>query len=383
MQHREITRLNVEYRDGDAKGQGAVISMNWLSRHEGSASGHQVKLNELGIFSRQQIEELCRGFWNRAASRITLASCSQRSIFQEDKDCAASINEIRADSAQLVASIFDDVAIEIIWELARECRILAIQTNLMLVPWETLVNPILRNGQFLCQLCVVSRIYMSPEREAVFLPEQTSKHQTASYVDAELDSSWKKGKDRLSYLYHSTARYTTPQIFKDVRKLFEHMRDVRFINWICDNTFEKETKLDRLRLAEDIFCTPRTLMTDMLSSSSVVLLLTCGQFNIASASADKAGASEPIAALLACRSGCTVVCPLVPIDQLLGLRLMRLSLYHNSSEWSALSLSESGSIQVADIFEHFNNQGMFGSSSLFGMAILFFGIYGRATAELW
>lgn len=382
MDRRDISRLSIELRN--AAECGPVISMSWLTRSETAAFSHEIALRDKDINNAAKIDELCRSFWNEAERRITQAAGRYIArpdsagkltdlLCERDQQCAVEINEIREESASLAMSIFDDRALEVIWELARECRILAIQTNMLSVPWEALVNPLIKDGQFLGQLCIISRVSLSRERNVPNTTEHEHKQQTALYVDAALDLIWKATKG-FRETYDAVAAYSAPIVLKDVRSLFAHMRGVRFIHWICDNTFEAGT--DRLRLAENVFCTPKTLLIDALSPSNIVLLLTCGH------SAQRGG-HQSIAASIAVRSGCTVICSHVPIQQFSGLHLVLMSLHHNSNAWASLKLPINGHVQVADIFEHLSNQGLIGAPSLFGMTILFFGIYGKATAELW
>jgi hypothetical protein len=371
MQQKEISRINVELRH--TMDEGWVISLGWLSKSETVNRMHTVKLGPNG---RAIVDQLCKDFWNKIGGELAKAtSLPCRSVYQRHPQYDRFLDVARTESVKLTRSLLDTEAISIIWALARECRILSIHTNLLLVPWEALINPQLRDGIFLGALTVISRVYISNEQDITFKNEIESSKAFATYVDRELHLKWRESANRNGVLYKSIQRKCSPTIVTNPRELFKEMRSARFIHWICENAFDTYSKIDRLRLSHDTFITSDMTLTDYLSSSSVLLLVTCGE-------GGQERAQEPIGALFAIRNGCTVICPLLPIHEELGLQLLKAAIFQQASTWRQLEIEERRPVTIVDVLEYMRGKGVIGSSSLIGIASLFVGIYGRATAEV-
>lgn len=318
------------------------------------------------LSSIENTREQCAEYWKSAAE--ILEAVSNTSDRQTLDRIAIEIQEL---SVGLSEAMFHQDALNFIFKAARETEILVISTNLVEIPWEALVNPGDMNGVFLSQYCIVSRSFVpsTPTSRGLIRKNQSCSG-SGLFVDAELLRSWSIPSNKNHKLFRKLSLSQGPVVMKNVSELFRAMEGKKTIQWICENSFESKKSIDRLRIEVGNYCTKNSLLTNSLSQDCVVLLITCCQPH-------SKRSHEPIPALLAAYNGCTVVCPLIPISEQVGIQLLR------TYRFMSRTLRRKGTPRTLEAYlNELRRMKPIGSSTFEGMIGLFLGVYGTPRAEL-
>jgi hypothetical protein len=360
MQQRRLSYLTVEYLEKGDKGTPQIV----LIPHPGESPAVP-KHRQATELTRENIRERTSKYWNTVWP-LVWAALDGRSEAQIENTVAT----IRGASAGLAKDIFGARSMETIWRIARECELLRIETNLLDVPWEALVNPYQDDESFLAQLTSITRGYLfDSDLDRPYIEGVAPQGKLGLYLDEELEKKWSAANGSEFAQLDKLRRRLVPKTFASIDKLFADMKRHSIIGWICENAYTREIG-DRLRVCKDTYCTEEILMTKRLSSKSLLCLISCAEHK-----PDRR--SEQIAAQIALHSGCTVLGPLMPIAEEMGLMFLRLL-----AGYVALNQRLERKQSLTDILISVRYRNLVGSASPFGLLLLFMGLYGSPNTEL-
>ncbi len=287
---------------------------------------------------------------------------------------------LKSLAIEFTKSIFDQRTMRLIWEAADNCEALLIVTDLVNFPWEALVNPWAADRQFLLQKCAVfRRARINSTREVRKSTEPVAPSEIAIFVDAELDEKWRGANTQktLPHLFREYAALAASRkrvhICGELDNIFDLIRQMRVVTMICENESDKYG--DRLRIAKGLHLTSAVVEAEAIDQDAVLFLFTCGR----GSDADKTLQHLlPLPAFIATVHGCTVIAPLMPISEFVGIQLMRKIV--TLLIWRYRHLGRH--VILLEEIQRLRDGEFFGSPTLAGIMSLFFAIYGRPTAQL-
>lgn len=181
--------------------------------------------------------------------------------------------------------------------------------------------------------------------------------------------------------YAKICKLSVPRCLQDFDSFFELVRQTRLASLICENEFDDTG--DRLRLCKNLHLTPAIIETQVIDRDAVLFIFTCKKNDPAN-QIRKEGLgldSLPIPAFVSTVHGCTVAAPLLPISELVGIKIAHR--LHILLTWRIRRARRQGSrLTLAQELKRLREAGIFGESSLTGLVSLFFGIYGQPNAQL-
>jgi hypothetical protein len=314
---------------------------------------------------RDKIGATCATFWNGVAKVLSDAWT------EGEKDLSNELEAIRDLCVDLSSRLFSGDVLDFLFRAARETNILVISTNMIEVPWEALINPRERDGIFLSECCMISRSYMPTQGiNRVFETNSDRGKGTALYVDSVLAEKWTAPGSTENQSYRKLLRGQNALSTKNAPTLFRDMAKRKTVEWICENAFDEATGLDRLRISKRSHCTRNTLLTNGLTQSTVVFLVTCCEQR-------PKRTHEPISALIATHNGCTVIAPLIPISEAMGIRLARIFNYLKKK-----FVRKAENISLETFLLRVREKESVGSPTIGGILGLFLAIYGSPRATI-